>query len=76
MDNHQAYTQFGFQQQQQQQLQKYNRAEYQGQRTQSFEDQMLQFMKENKRVHTHEKNLQILKFSKQTQLCFKQTLML
>ena len=52
---HQAYAQPGFQQQQQQNRD--NRGEYQGQkRTQTFEDQVLQFMIENKRIlNVHEK---------------------
>ena len=51
---HQAYAQPRFQEQQQQ---KDNRGEYQGQkRTKSFEDQMLHFMSENKRLlNMHEK---------------------
>ena len=57
-NHHQAYTQPGFQQQQHQQQQnRNNRGEYQGQRrTQTFEDQVLQFMTKNKRIlNMHEK---------------------
>ena len=51
---HQVYTQHRFRQQQQQNRD--NRGEYQGQkRTQTFEDQVLQFMTENKRMNVHEK---------------------
>ena len=52
---HQVYTPPGFQQQWQQ---RDSRGEYQGQkRIQNFEDQVLQFMKENKRIlNVHEKN--------------------
>ena len=56
---YQVYTQPGFQQQQQQQQQKNrdNKGEYQGKkRIQTFEDQVLQFMTENKRIlNVHEK---------------------
>ena len=57
-NHYQAYTQPGFQQQQhQQQKNRDNKGEYQGQRrAQTFEDQMLQFMTENKRIlNVHEK---------------------
>ena len=59
-NHHQAYTQPGFQQrQQQQQQQRESRAYYQGQkRTPSFEDQMLNFMSDNKRIlNLHEKKI-------------------
>ena len=51
---HQAYAQRGFQEQQRQ---RDNRGEYQGKKnTQSFEDQMLHFMSEKKRImNMHEK---------------------
>ena len=79
-NHHQAYTQHGFQQQQyQQQQNRDNRGKYQGQRrTQTFEDQVLQFMTENKRIlNVHEKNFLLnLRISKLTQLCFKQISML
>ena len=54
---HKVYMQHGFQQQQQQQQQRESRADYQGQkRTQTFKDQVLQFMTENKRIlNVHEK---------------------
>ena len=57
---HPAYTQPGFQQQQQN---KDNIGEYQGQkRTQTFADQVLQFMTENKRIlNVHEKKFAELK---------------
>ena len=56
-NHHQVYTQPGFQQQQQQQQQRESRADYQGQkRTPIFEDQMLNFMSDNKRIfNLHEK---------------------
>ena len=56
-NHHQAYSQLGFQLQQQQQQQREGRTDYQGQkRTPSFEDQMLNFMSNNKRIlNLHEK---------------------
>ena len=54
------------------------RNEYQGQkRTQSFEEQMLQFMGDNKKLlHTHEQNLLSSKLLNPTHKCFNQTSML
>ena len=65
-NHHQGYTQLGVQQQQQQQQQRESRADYQGQkRTPSFEDQMLNFMSDNKRIlNLHKKIFLILKISK------------
>ena len=68
---HQAYSHPRFQEQQQQ---RDSRGDYHGKkRTQSFEDQMLYFMSENKRIlNLHEKIFAELENFKQTQLCFKQ----
>ena len=66
----QAYAQPRFQEQQQQ---RDSRGDYQGHKmTQSFEDQMLHFMSENKMIlNFMKRNFLTLKTSKQTQLCFR-----
>ena len=67
---HHTYAQPKYQEQQQQ---RDNRGEYQGQkRTQSFEDQMLQFMGENKRIlNMHEKRLSELENFQANTIVFK-----
>ena len=74
-NHHHAYTQPGFQlqQQQQQQQQRESKADYQGQkRTLSFEDQMLNFMSDNKRIlNLHEKKFSDLENFQENTTVFK-----